>query len=109
MRSGGRESTPSTTSASRFALAHYKANAAHRVNQARLALDVDLAAQARHLHVDDVVERRRATRLSPHVSGEHFARDQMSLMAQEVLEQLELATGQVDQPVAADETARHQI
>ena len=54
-------------------------------------LRVDLLSQPGDLHVDDVVERRGAARFSPHFSRQHLARDHVALMAQQVLEQLELA------------------
>ena len=68
------------------------------------AVEIDFASKPRHLHVDDVVERRRAARLLPDIARQHLARHEMPLMAQQVLEQLELAAGQVDRAVATDDS-----
>ena len=83
--------TRATTSCSRLALPKHEPNSADGMNQACVAVEIDLLAQARHLHVDDVVERRRSPRLLPDVAGEHFPRDEMALMPEQILEQIELA------------------
>src|SRR6476660_1761729 len=93
---------PSTTIASWFAFPHDEPDAANGVNQTDSAFRIDLATESRDLNVDDVVERRRATWLFPHIPREHFAGHQVALMAQEVFEQFELARGQIDQSVCAD-------
>ena len=75
-----------------LAFAQHEPDAANGVNQAGGAVaDRPSCAKPRHLHVDDVVERRRAARLLPDLAREHFARHQVALMPQQVLEQLELA------------------
>ena len=38
-------------------------HAAHRLDQSRVAIGIDLSPESRHLHVDDVVDGRRTTRL----------------------------------------------
>src|SRR5262249_54902479 len=65
--------TRATTSGSRFALSKYEANPSHSVNQPFGALYIDLASKPCHLHVNDVVERRRAARLLPNLPRQHFA------------------------------------
>src|SRR5262249_58961456 len=92
---------PSTTNASWFAFPQDEADTPNRVNETRRAFRIDLSAEPRDLNVDHVVERRRATGLLPDVAGQHFARDQVALMAQQVFEQLELARRQIDQLVGA--------
>src|SRR5262249_5420852 len=99
----------STTRTLRFAFPQHEADAAHRVNEPWTAFRVDLLPEARHLHVDNVVEARRSTRLSPHFACEHFTRDEVSLMSQQVLEQLEFARRQLEQRVAAGDAAGDQI
>ena len=84
-------------------------DASNCVNQAIAFLRVDLLPKPRHLHIDDVVQRRRASRLPPDVAGQHFARDQMPLVSKQILEQLELSTGQVQLPLAADYAPGDQV
>src|SRR5262249_12434900 len=79
------------------------------MNEPWPAFRVDLLPEARHLHVDHVVEGRRSTRLSPHFACEHFTRDEVSLMSQQVLEQLEFARRQLERGVAASDAAGDQI
>ena len=47
-------------------------HAAHRLDQSRVAIGIDLSPESRHLHVDDVVDGRRTTRLLPDVVCQHL-------------------------------------
>jgi hypothetical protein len=53
------------------------------MNQPLVFFVIDLAAQPRHLDVDHVVERRRASRLFP-TSRATFRATQSSLLAEQV-------------------------
>src|SRR5262249_53890615 len=79
------------------------------MDEARGALRVYFLTKASDLDVDDVVERCGTARFSPDLPGEHFTRDEMALMAEEVFEQLELSRGQIEQPVGAVRPTGHQI
>src|ERR1035438_4925901 len=63
-----------------------------RVQQARLALGLELAAQVRHEHLDGVGGGERV--IAPHVVEQALAGDHDPLVAHQVLEQLELALRQ---------------
>src|SRR3954454_8882627 len=78
--------------------------AADRVQQPRLATGLELAAQVRHEHLDRV--RRRERVVAPDLLEEALARDDDPLVAHEVLEQLELALGELDLPLAALDLVR---
>ncbi len=79
------------------------------MNEAHAGIGVDLPTESSDLHVDDVVERRRPTWLSPHLASQHFAGHQMALMTQQILEQLELADRQVEKAIAPDGAPRHKV
>src|SRR5437867_123229 len=100
---------PRTTTASWLALSQHEADAANGMNQPRAALDIDLPAQTRHLHVDHVVDRRRPARLLPDLPRQHVARHEVPVMPQQILEQFELANGQIERPIAAYRPARHEV
>src|SRR5206468_5946050 len=108
-RSGAHESTPSTKRRSRFTFPDDESHSAHRVNQSFETVRIDFAPEPRHLHVDDVVERCRPARLSPDVSREHLARDEVALVPQQVLEQLELTTGELKRSSAPNDAPRHEV
>src|SRR5688500_18864218 len=93
----------------RLAFAKHEADAAHGVDEPDRLLQIDLPAQARDVYVDDVVERRRARGLFPDVAGQRLPRHHLSLMPEQVLEQLEFADGQLDRFVAAGDLAGEQI
>src|SRR5262249_47443632 len=105
---GGLGSTPRTTS-SWLAFPQHESDSADGMYQPRRAVDIDFLTQPRHLHVDDVVERRGAARLLPHIAREHLTRDEVPLVPQEVFEQLELAAGQIDHVIAPHHAARDEI
>src|SRR5207248_11757525 len=105
-RSGERELTRSTTNGSWFAFAQHETDSAHRMNQTCRAFGIDLPPKPGHLHVDDVVERRRAMRLLPDVPRQHFPRNEVALMPQQILEQIEFAARELDRRVAADDAPR---
>ena len=79
------------------------------MNQSFETVRIDFAPEPRHLHVDDVVERCRPARLSPDVSREHLARDEVALVPQQVLEQLELTTGELERSSAPNDAPRHEV
>src|SRR4051794_2876664 len=81
--------------------------AADRVQQARLAAGLELAPQVRDEDLDRV--RRRERVVAPDLLEEALAGDDDALVAHEVLEQLELALGQLDRPVAARDLVRVRI
>ena len=66
------------------------------MNELDREVGVDLAAQAGDVHVDDVIERRRAGGLLFTRPRQRFPRDDLALMPQQGIQQLELADGQVD-------------
>src|SRR5689334_21347112 len=72
--------------------------AADRVQQARLAARLELAAQVGDEDLDGV--RRREGVVAPHLFEQPLARDDDALVAHQVLEQFELALGQLDLAVA---------
>src|SRR3954471_6206326 len=75
------------------------ARAADRVQQARLAAGLELAAQVGDEHLDRVRLRERV--VAPDLVEQALARDDDPLVAHEVLEQLELALGELDVALAA--------
>src|SRR4051794_16954242 len=77
---------------------------ADRVQQPRVATGLQLAAQVRDEHLDGV--RRREGVVAPDLLEEALARDDDALVAHEVLEQLELALGQLDRALAAPDLVR---
>src|SRR5262245_61907698 len=79
------------------------------MNQLDGVIDVDLPAKAGDLDVDDVVERNGVGGLLPDVPGERGARDDLPLVAEQELEQLELAGRQVHRAPAARDAPLHQI
>src|SRR3954463_3874185 len=81
--------------------------AADRVQQPRLAPGLELAPQVRHEHLDRV--RRRERVVAPDLLEEALARDDDALVAHEVLEQLELALGELDLAAAALDLVRVRV
>src|SRR4051812_26535523 len=71
------------------------------VQQARLAARLELAAQVGDEDLDRVRLRERV--VAPDLVEQALARDDDALVAHQVLEQLELALGQLDHPVAAQD------
>src|SRR6476469_2607686 len=69
-----------------------------RVQQARLSRGLELAAQVRDEHLDRV--RRREGVVAPDLVEQALAGDDDALVAHQVLEQLELALGQLDRALA---------
>src|SRR3954453_6676128 len=83
------------------------ARAADRVQQARLAAGLELAAQVGDEDLDRVRLRERV--VAPDLVEQPLARDDDALVAHQVLEQLELALGQLDRAVAAKHLVRVRI
>src|SRR4051794_25631706 len=75
------------------------ARAADRVKEARLATSFELSSQVGHEDLDRVRDRERV--VAPDLVEQALARDHEALVAHQVLEQLELALGQVDLALAA--------
>src|SRR3954449_510519 len=75
------------------------ARAADRVKEARLATGLELSSEVGHEHLDGVRDGERV--VSPDLVEEALARDDQALVAHEVLEQLELALGELDPPLPA--------
>src|SRR5262245_25936874 len=88
------------TATSWLTLTQHETDSSHRVNQPVRPVRIHLLAQPGHLHVDHVIDGCRAPLLLPYVASQHLARDDVSLMAQQILEKLKLADGQVQQPPA---------
>src|SRR5664279_5390720 len=78
-----------------------------RVQQARLAVGLQLATQVGDEDLDRV--GRREWVISPHLVEQPLARDHDALVAHQVLQQLELALGQVDRALAAHDLVRVNI
>src|ERR671926_1068135 len=79
--------------------AEYVARAADRMEEARLSTGFELPSQVGDEDLDRVGDRERV--VAPHLVEQLLARDDQALVAHEVLQQLELALGEVDRPVAA--------
>src|SRR5215211_672528 len=77
------------------------AGAAYGVKHARLAAGLELPAQGRDEHVDGVGLGERV--IAPDVVQQRLARDDDPLVPHEVLEQLELAGGQLERALAAED------
>src|SRR3712207_5200898 len=75
------------------------ARAADRMKEPGLATGFQLPPQIRHEHLDGVRDGERV--VAPHLVQQLLARDHEALVAHEVLEQLELALGELDLPVPA--------
>src|SRR3954453_16346208 len=72
--------------------------AADRMKEPGLATGFQLPPEIGHEHLDGVRDRERV--VTPHLVEQLLARDDQALVAHEVLEQLELALGELDPPVA---------
>src|SRR5437868_3016218 len=77
------------------------ARAADRMEEPRLATGFELPSQVRDEHLDRVGDRERV--VTPHLVQQPLARHDDALIAHEVLEQLELALGQLDGSIRADD------
>src|SRR4051794_35399010 len=80
------------------------ARAADRMKEPRLATGFELPPQVGHEHLDRVRDRERV--VAPDLVEQLLARDDEPLVAHEVLEQLELALGQLDLALAARDLVR---
>src|SRR3954452_19454367 len=87
--------------------AQHVAGAADRVQEARLVGGLELAAQVGDEDLDGV--RRRERVVAPDVLEQPLARDHDALVAHEVLEQLELALGELDGALAAHDLVRVRV
>src|SRR5437763_323248 len=98
-----------TTTQSWLALAQHETDTTHGMNQTRAAVHVHFLAKPRHLDVDDVVDRRGSMRLLPDLPRQHLTRDQMALMPQQIIEQLELADGEIEDAGTTRRVPRHEV
>src|SRR5262247_3594097 len=73
-----------------------EADPAYGVDQPVAAVVIDLPPQPRDVDVDHVVEARRAHGLVPDVARQHRSRDDLSLVAHQILEHLVLAQRQLE-------------
>src|ERR1700730_18678769 len=87
----------------------YEADAADSLNERRRPAAIDLPAQVRNVHVDDIVERGCPADLVPNVLGEHLARNDLSWLAHEVCQQIKFTRGQIDALISATDAARLEI
>src|SRR5260370_41687089 len=74
--------------------AHHVTDAAHRVQQRRREVLVDLLAQSADLHIDRI--RLRIEMIVPDRLEEHRARDHLSLVTNQILEKPKLSRLQRD-------------
>src|SRR5512143_840908 len=84
---------------SRARIAEYISGASNRLDERRRARFVYLAAQMRHIHVDDVAAA--VERAVPHVLGNHCPRQDRAGAPHEVLEQCVFLACERDRPGAA--------
>src|SRR3954447_10897227 len=87
------------------------ARAADRMEEPRLATGFQLPSQVRHEDLDRVGDREGV--IAPHLVEQLLARDHQALVAHQVLEQLELALGELDAALPAGDLVRvgveHQV
>src|SRR4051812_3788948 len=81
--------------------AEYVPCAADRMEESRLATGFELSSQVGHEHLDRVRDRERV--IPPDLIEQLLAADHQPLVAHQVLEQLELALGEVDLAVATSD------
>src|SRR3954468_18105178 len=80
--------------------AEYVARAADRMEEARLSTGFELPSQVGDEDLDRVRDRERV--VAPDLVEQLLARDHEPLVAHQVLEQLELALGELDPALAAE-------
>src|SRR5689334_21908993 len=78
----------------RTSASQHVSDAAHRVQQLALERPIDLVPEPRDQHVDDV--RARIEGVSPDVREDHRLREDLAGVAQQVLEERELARTELD-------------
>src|SRR5579863_1831835 len=72
----------------------HKAYAADGMQKLRWEWIINFAADARNVNVDDIIERSIANGSLPHVAGHHLAGDDRAAVYEQVLKQIEFASGQ---------------
>src|SRR4051794_41367850 len=85
----------------------YVSRAADRVQEPRLAAGLELAPEVGHEHLDGV--RRGERVVAPDLLEQPLARHHDALVAHQVLEQLELPLGQLDDTLAARDLVRVRV
>src|SRR3982751_2177353 len=81
--------------------AEYVARAADRMEESRFPTGFELPSQVGDEDLDRVGDRERV--IAPDLVEQLLARDHEPLVAHQVLEQLELALGELDRAVAAED------
>src|SRR3954454_24751198 len=76
------------------------ARAADRVKEARLATGLELSSEVGHEDLDGVRDGERV--IAPHLVQQALTRDDQALVAHQVLEQFELALGELDPALTAE-------
>src|SRR6516164_9433674 len=94
---------------SRFLFSQHETNASDRVNQLERFIEIDFPAEPGDMNIDNVVQRRSAGWLFPDFASQCITQYDLSLMAQQVLEQLELPRCQLDRAAAPRDSARNEI
>src|SRR3954471_16214592 len=84
--------------------AEYVARAADRMEEARFPTGFELPSQVRDEDLDRVGDRERV--VAPHLVEQLLAGDHEPLVAHQVLEQLELALGELDRAVSSRHLVR---
>jgi hypothetical protein len=79
----------------------HEADAAHGSQKPVRKGIVHLAAQARDMYVDHIIQRRVSGGFLPNFPRQHFARNHMIGVPHEVFEQFKLAGGQIELPASS--------
>src|SRR3954462_5576477 len=79
--------------------AEYVARAADRMEESRFPTGFELSSQVGHEHLDGVRDRERV--VAPYLVEQLLAFDHEPLVAHQVLEELELALGELDRAAPA--------
>src|SRR5579872_5683830 len=88
--------------------AQHEAHASHGVQELSLKRSIDFLAQTHDLRVDDVIERRLASRFLPNIARQHFARHHSTLVRKQIFEQFEFTRSEFEVLAAArDEALRY--
>src|SRR2546428_32110 len=79
------------------------------MDELRRCILIDLLPQTRDMYVDHVVERCGPGWLFPDIAAQHLARYELPMMAQQVLEEVELAGRELDRPASPRHASADQI
>ena len=84
-------------------------NAADGVHEFGRRPVVHFAPNSGDMHIDDVVQRGVPNRLFPNIAGQHFARNNLPAVGQQVFEDLEFSCGEIQHSRPARDSASQQI